>query len=104
MLFKSDEGIKPTAALSGGEAARLIFCRLMLQKPNVLILDEPTNHLDLESINALNFALQKYQGTLFLVTHDHDLLEETATRIWRVSGKGIEDFKGAYEELQAVTA
>src|SRR5580693_332905 len=104
MLFKSDEGLKPTEALSGGEAARLIFCRLMLQKPNVLLLDEPTNHLDLESINALNIALQKYQGTLFLVTHDHDLLEETATRIWRVSADGIEDFKGAYEELQAATA
>jgi ATPase subunit of ABC transporter with duplicated ATPase domains len=104
MLFKSDEGLKPTEALSGGEAARLIFCRLMLQKPNVLLLDEPTNHLDLESINALNIALQKYQGTLFLVTHDHDLLEETATRIWRVSARGIEDFKGAYEELQSVGA
>ncbi len=104
MLFKSEEGLKPTAALSGGEAARLIFCRLMLQKPNVLLLDEPTNHLDLESINALNISLQKYPGTLFLVTHDHDLLEETATRIWRVSGEGIEDFKGAYEELQTATA
>jgi ATPase subunit of ABC transporter with duplicated ATPase domains len=104
MLFKSDEGLKPTEALSGGEAARLIFCRLMLQKPNVLLLDEPTNHLDLESINALNISLQKYQGTLFLVTHDHDLLEETATRIWRVSASGIEDFKGAYEELQSVSA
>src|SRR5580692_7122501 len=104
MLFKSDEGMKPTVALSGGEAARLIFCRLMLQKPNVLLLDEPTNHLDLESINALNISLQKYPGTLFLVTHDHDLLEETATRIWRVSANGIEDFKGAYEELQSVSA
>jgi ATPase subunit of ABC transporter with duplicated ATPase domains len=104
MLFQRDEGLKPTAALSGGEAARLIFCRLMLQKPNVLVFDEPTNHLDLESINALNFALQKFPGTLFLVTHDHDLLEETATRIWRVSHNGIEDFKGAYEELQSVPA
>src|SRR6204780_152099 len=104
MLFSGEEGLKKTEALSGGEAARLIFCRLMLQKPNILILDEPTNHLDLESINALNIALQKYQGTLFLVTHDHDLLEETATRIWRVSASGIEDFKGAYEELQSVSA
>ena len=104
MLFKSEEGLKPTQALSGGEAARLIFCRLMLQKPNILLLDEPTNHLDLESINALNIALQRYQGTLFLVTHDHDLLEETATRIWRVTKGNIEDFKGAYEEFQAVTA
>jgi ATPase subunit of ABC transporter with duplicated ATPase domains len=72
----------------------------MLQKPNVLVLDEPTNHLDLESINALNIALQRYDGTLFLVTHDHDLLEEVATRIWRFDGEGIEDFKGAYEEYQ----
>jgi len=104
MLFMRDEGTKPTEALSGGEAARLIFCKLMLQKPNVLVLDEPTNHLDLESINALNIALQKYDGTLFLVTHDHDLLEEVATRIWHFDGKGIEDFKGAYEEYQTTTA
>ena len=96
--------MKPTQALSGGEAARLIFCKLMLQKPNVLVLDEPTNHLDLESINALNIALQKFDGTLFLVTHDHDLVEETETRIWHVSPKGIEDFRGAYEEYQAAVA
>ncbi len=62
MLFARDEAMKPTEALSGGEAARLLFCKLMLQKPNVLVLDEPTNHLDLESINALNIALQKYRG------------------------------------------
>ncbi len=93
MLFMRDEGTKPTEALSGGEAARLIFCKLMLQKPNFLVLDEPTNHLDLESINALNIALQKYDGTLFLVTHDHDLLEEVATRIWRFDGKGHRRFQ-----------
>ena len=104
MLFLRDEGMKPTEALSGGEAARLLFCKLMLQKPNVLVLDEPTNHLDLESINALNIALQKYDGTIFLVTHDHDLLEEVATRIWHFNGKGIEDFKGAYEEYQTTYA
>ena len=102
MLFARDEAMKPTQALSGGEAARLLFCRMMLQKPNVLVLDEPTNHLDLESINALNIALQKFEGTLFLVTHDHDLLEETATRIWSITDKGIEDFRGAYEDFQKV--
>ena len=64
MLFSGEEGLKPTDALSGGETARLLFCRMMLQKPNVLILDEPTNHLDLESINALNIALQKFEGTI----------------------------------------
>ena len=84
MLFSGEEGLKPTEALSGGETARLLFCRIMLQKPNVLVLDEPTNHLDLESINALNVALQKYEGTIFLVTHDEDLLEEVGTRVWHV--------------------
>jgi ATPase subunit of ABC transporter with duplicated ATPase domains len=72
MLFAREEATKSTTVLSGGEAARLLFCKLMLQKPNVLVLDEPTNHLDLESINALNIALQRYQGTVLLVTHDHD--------------------------------
>jgi ATPase subunit of ABC transporter with duplicated ATPase domains len=101
MLFSGEDALKPTAALSGGEAARLIFCRLMLQKPNFLVLDEPTNHLDLESINALNVALQKYAGTVLLVTHDHDLIEEVATRIWHFDAGRIEDFKGPYEEYIA---
>ena len=81
------KGMKPTDALSGGEAARLIFCKLMLQKPNCWCFDEPTNHLDLESINALNIALQKYEGTVLLVTHDHDLIDEVATRIWHFDGR-----------------
>ena len=101
MLFSGEEGLKPTEALSGGETARLLFCRIMLQKPNVLVLDEPTNHLDLESINALNVALQKFEGTVFLVTHDQDLLEEVGTRVWHFDGRTIEDFKGTYEEYAA---
>jgi len=99
MLFSGDDATKRTEVLSGGEAARIIFCRLMLQKPNFLMLDEPTNHLDLESINALNIALQKYDGTVLLVTHDHDLVEEVATRIWNFDGHTIEDFKGPYTEF-----
>ena len=93
--------MKPTDALSGGEAARLIFCKLMLQKPNVLVFDEPTNHLDLESINALNIALQKFEGTVLLVTHDEDLVEEVATRIWHFDAGNIENFAGTYEEFSA---
>jgi ATPase subunit of ABC transporter with duplicated ATPase domains len=105
MLFRGEEGSKPTDALSGGEAARLIFCKLMLQKPNVLVFDEPTNHLDLEAINALNQALQKYEGTVLLVTHDEDLVDEVATRIWHFSSDGIEDFTGPYAEyMSAATA
>ncbi len=104
MLFAGEEGMKPTEALSGGEAARLIFCRLMLEKPNFLVMDEPTNHLDLESINALNFAIQKYEGTVIVVTHDEDLVADTATRIWHLRGDGlVTDFKGSYEEYQAST-
>ena len=104
MLFKGEEGMKKTEALSGGEAARLIFCKIMLQKPNVLVLDEPTNHLDLESINALNQAIQKFEGTVLLVTHDQDLIEESGTRIWHFEGGPtdfhITDHKGPYEEYQ----
>jgi ATPase subunit of ABC transporter with duplicated ATPase domains len=101
MLFRGEEGLKPTDALSGGETARLLFCRLMLQKPNLLVLDEPTNHLDLESINALNIALQKYEGTVLLVTHDQDLIEEVGTRVWHFDGQTIHDFRGTYEEYEA---
>jgi ATPase subunit of ABC transporter with duplicated ATPase domains len=102
MLFQRDEGTKSTSVLSGGEASRLLFCKLMLQKPNVLVLDEPTNHLDLEAINALNISLQRYQGTVFLVSHDHDLIDEVATRIWHFENDHkITDFKGTYEEYQA---
>src|SRR5437660_2105263 len=102
MLFARDEATKSTSVLSGGEAARLLFCKLMLQKPNVLVLDEPTNHLDLESINALNISLQRYHGTVFLVTHDHDLIDEVATRVWHFeTAHKITDFKAAYEDYQA---
>ncbi len=105
MLFPRDDAEKRTDVLSGGEAARLLFCKLMLQKPNVLVLDEPTNHLDLESINALNISLQRYPGTVLLVTHDEDLIDEVATRIWHFEGAHqITDFKGAYDEYQAVLA
>jgi ATPase subunit of ABC transporter with duplicated ATPase domains len=98
MLFSGEDATKRTENLSGGEAARLIFCRLMLQKPNFLLLDEPTNHLDLEAINALNIALQKYDGTVLLVTHDHDVVDEVATRIWHFESFEIEDFKGPYAD------
>ncbi len=103
MLFSGEEGLKPTDALSGGETARLLFCRIMLQKPNVLVFDEPTNHLDLEAINALNIALQKYEGTVLIVTHDEDVMDEVGTRVWSFAGGKITDFKGGYEEFEAAS-
>ena len=75
----------------------------MLQKPNVLVLDEPTNHLDLESINALNIALQKFEGTVLLVTHDQDLMEEVGTRVWHFEPGAINDFKGPWEEFETAS-
>jgi ATPase subunit of ABC transporter with duplicated ATPase domains len=104
MLFPREDGDKQTEVLSGGEGARLLFCKLMLQKPNVLVFDEPTNHLDLESISALNISLQRYPGTVLLVTHDEDLIDEVATRIWHFEGsQQITDFKGVYQEYQSTS-
>ncbi len=100
MLFKGEEGQKRTEVLSGGESCRLLFCKLMLQKPNILVLDEPTNHLDLEAVIALNTALQRYEGTILLVTHDEDLVDEVATRLWVFHDGRIQDFQGTYEEYQ----
>jgi len=101
MLFRGEEGNKMTDVLSGGESCRLLFCKLMLQKPNILVMDEPTNHLDLEAVIALNDALQRYEGTILFVTHDEDIIDEVATRIWHLTDDGIEDFQGTYAEYGA---
>jgi len=98
MLFSGSDGEKRLAALSGGEAARLVFSRLALEQPNVLVLDEPTNHLDLESIEALVAALQTYEGTLILVSHDRWFVSQLATRVVEISRAGIRDFLGTYQE------
>jgi ATPase subunit of ABC transporter with duplicated ATPase domains len=98
MLFKGEEGMKPTEALSGGEAVRLIFSKLMLTKDNVLVLDEPTNHLDLESIIALGDGLTKYEGTAFIVSHDRDLISAFATRIFAFTSDGLVDWQGNYDD------
>ena len=82
MLFSGEERMKPTTTLSGGETVRLLMSKLMLFKDNVLVLDEPTNHLDLQSIAALSDGLQKYEGTIIIVTHDQELIREVGTRIW----------------------
>jgi len=98
VLFSGDEAKKKLAALSGGEAARLVFCRLAIQKPNVLVLDEPTNHLDLESIEALVKGLRAYDGTLIFVSHDRWFVSQLATRIVEIKPGEILDYKGNYEE------
>ncbi len=98
VLFSGDDAKKRLGALSGGEAARLVFCRLAIQKPNVLVLDEPTNHLDLESIEALVEGLKSYPGTLIFVSHDRWFVAQLATRILEIKPDGILDYAGSYEE------
>jgi len=98
MLFSGDDGLKPTATLSGGEAARLMMCKLILLEHNVLVLDEPTNHLDLESISALKEAIEAYEGTIFYVTHDRDLAS-AANRILAYPDPGVLlDYSGTMDE------
>jgi ATPase subunit of ABC transporter with duplicated ATPase domains len=101
MLFTGDDPKKKLSALSGGEAARLVFTRLAIEKPNVLILDEPTNHLDLESIEALVEGLQTYDGTLIFVSHDRWFINKLATRIIDIEESGITDYQGTYDEYVA---
>ncbi len=98
VLFSGDDVDKPIGALSGGEAARLIFARIIAERPNLLVLDEPTNHLDLESIEALASGLREYQGTLLFVSHDRWFVSELATRIIELTPTGPRDFPGTFAE------
>jgi ATPase subunit of ABC transporter with duplicated ATPase domains len=98
VLFSGDEGEKRLSALSGGEAARLVFARIALERPNVLVLDEPTNHLDLESIEALVEGLSSFEGTLILVSHDRWFVSRLATRVVEIRADGILDYPGTYTE------
>ncbi|NNM34292.1 MAG: ABC-F family ATP-binding cassette domain-containing protein [Gemmatimonadetes bacterium] len=101
VLFSGDDAKKRLDALSGGEAARLVFCSLALQRPNVLVLDEPTNHLDLESIESLVEGLRDYDGTLIFVSHDRWFVGQLANRIVEITPDGIQDYRGTYEEYVA---
>ncbi len=98
MLFSRDDSEKSVKVVSGGEQRRLMFGKLILQKPNVLIMDEPTNHLDMESIEALNLALENYPGTLIFISHDRDFVSSLATRIIEMTPRGIVDYTGTYDE------
>ncbi len=98
MLFSRDDSEKSVKVVSGGEQRRLMFGKIILQKPNVIVMDEPTNHLDMESIEALNLALENYPGTLIFISHDRDFVSSLATRIIEMTPKGIVDFRGTYDE------
>ncbi len=100
MLFSGDEVYKPVKVLSGGEKARLILAKMMLEAGNVLALDEPTNHLDLESIEALNYSLSLFANTVIFVSHDREFIHSLATRIIEVDNGRITDYPGTLDEFE----
>ncbi|HNX70759.1 ABC-F family ATPase [Rivihabitans pingtungensis] len=102
LLFGGDDVKKNVRVLSGGEKGRMLYGKLILQKPNVLLMDEPTNHMDMESIESLNMALEKYKGTLIFVSHDREFVSSLATQILELDGKGGYDYyTGGYEDYLA---
>jgi len=98
LLFSQNEIKKTVDVISGGEQGRMLFGRIMLQRPNIILMDEPTNHLDMESIESLNLALANYEGTLLFVSHDREFVSSLATRIIELTPQGIVDFHGSYDD------
>ncbi|MCG1039172.1 MULTISPECIES: ABC-F family ATPase [Burkholderiaceae] len=102
LLFSGDDVKKSVKVLSGGEKGRMLWGKLMLGRHNVLLMDEPTNHMDMESIESLQIALEKYEGTLIFVSHDREFVNGLANRIIEVRPDGtIVDFSGRYDEFLA---
>ena len=99
--FSGDEVQRQTQVLSGGELARVALALITLTRANLLVLDEPTNHLDVESIEAIEDAIDEYEGTVLLVSHDRAFLRELATRVWAFDGDRIADFDGPFVEWEA---
>jgi ATP-binding cassette subfamily F protein 3 len=98
--FSGDEVQRTATTLSGGERARLALAMIVLSRANLLILDEPTNHLDVESIESLEDALQEYDGTILLVSHDRELLRVLVNRVWVLHDRHITDFGGGFGEWE----
>lgn len=98
LLFSQDDIKKKVKVLSGGEKGRMLFGKLMLQRPNIIVIDEPTNHMDMESIESLNMALELYKGTLFFVSHDREFVSSLATRIIEITPNKVIDYSGNYED------
>ena len=98
--FSGEEVFRSTRTLSGGERSRLALAVIVLQRANMLVLDEPTNHLDVESIEAIEDAIEEYEGTVLLVSHDRALLRELATRVWAFDGDRLTDFGGSFVDWE----
>ena len=102
--FSGDEVQRSAASLSGGERARVALAMIVLSRANLLIMDEPTNHLDVESIESLEDALQEYDGTILLVSHDRELLRGLVDRVWVLHERRITDFPGSFAEWEVASS
>jgi ATPase subunit of ABC transporter with duplicated ATPase domains len=98
LLFSGDDVAKPLRVLSGGERGRMLFGKLMLTRPNVLMMDEPTNHMDMESIESLNLALERYAGTLIFVSHDRQFVSSLATHVIELGKGQFTEYDGSYDD------
>ena len=98
MLFSKNDIKKQVKVLSGGEKGRMLFARIMMQRPNIIVMDEPTNHLDMESIESLNLALANFDGTLIFVSHDREFVSSLATQIIEIENQKLNRFVGSYDE------
>jgi ATP-binding cassette subfamily F protein 3 len=101
--FSGDEVQRRAETLSGGERARVALAMMMLSRANLLVLDEPTNHLDVESIEALEDAIERYEGTVILVSHDRALLRALATKVWVLHERRMTEFDGSFAEWEVVS-
>ena len=101
--FSGDEVLRRAETLSGGERARVALAMMMLSGANLLVLDEPTNHLDVESIETLEDAIESYEGTVIVVSHDRALLRALATRVWVLHERHITEFEGSFGEWEALS-
>lgn len=97
LLFSKDDIKKSVKVLSGGEKGRMLFGKIMMQRPNIIVMDEPTNHLDMESIESLNLALANYEGTLLFVSHDREFVNSLATQVFEIEDQQINHFVGSYD-------
>jgi ATP-binding cassette subfamily F protein 3 len=99
-MFKNDDVFKKIKMLSGGEKARVSLAKTLLEQANFMLLDEPTNHLDMQSINLLTTSLQKYDGTLLLISHNRHFISEIANKIWYIEDKILKEYPGTFNEYR----
>ncbi len=101
-LFRGDDVFKKVCVLSGGEKSRLLLCKILVQPANLLLLDEPTNHLDIPSTEVLELSLQRYRGTLCLITHDRHLINTIANRVLVIRNQKVQTYPGNFDDFQSI--